>query len=68
MRISGAFKKSRNGLYVYGMSVDDTYFGELDLRLNRHLNCVTGKKGAGKTKLYHLMKSAVPRYKNSIKV
>ena len=59
VRISGKFKKSKNGLYVYGLSVDDNYFGERDLRLNRHLNCVTGKKGAGKTKLYHLMQSAV---------
>jgi hypothetical protein len=59
VRISDVFKKSSQGLYVFGLKIENNYFGKRHIRFNRHLNCVVGKKGTGKTGLRKLMQAAV---------
>ena len=53
------FKKSSQGLYVFGLKIENNYFGKRHLRFNRHLNCIVGKKGTGKTGLCKLMQAAI---------
>ena len=59
VRISDVFKKSSQGLYVFGLKIENNYFGKRHLRFNRHLNCIVGKKGTGKTGLCKLMQAAI---------
>lgn len=59
VRISDLHDKITHGLFVYGMSIENRYFGKQIFRFNRHLNCITGKKGAGKSDICALMQAAV---------
>ena len=59
VRISDVFKKSSQGLYLFGINLENNYFGKRRLRFNRHLNCIAGKKNTGKTGLCKLMQAAV---------
>lgn len=60
VRISDLHAPATEGLYVRGMTIEDGYFGRRTLRFNRHLNCVVGGKGSGKSRMCALMQAAVP--------
>jgi hypothetical protein len=59
VRIAELHNPEGNGLYVHGIEIKNRFFGKRVIRFNRHLNCVTGKKGAGKSFLFDLIRSAV---------
>lgn len=59
VRISDLHKRITEGLFVYGLKIENEYFGEQLFRFNRHLNCITGKKGAGKSGICDMMQAAV---------
>ena len=59
IRISDAHSHVVKGVYIYGVEVENKYFGKVFLRFNRHLNCITGKKEVGKSYLFKLMQKAV---------
>jgi energy-coupling factor transporter ATP-binding protein EcfA2 len=58
VRITESYK-DLNGLYIHSMIFDHPFLGKQSLRFNRNLNCITGKKGTGKTCLYNLMQDVV---------
>jgi energy-coupling factor transporter ATP-binding protein EcfA2 len=58
VRIADSYKEL-NGLYIHSMVFDHPFLGKQSLRFNRNLNCITGKKGTGKTCLYNLMQDVV---------
>jgi energy-coupling factor transporter ATP-binding protein EcfA2 len=58
IRIADSFKEL-NGLYIHGMVLDHPFLGKQTLRFNRNLNCISGKRGAGKTSLFNLMQGVV---------
>lgn len=51
--------KEVNGLYIHAMVCDHPGLGHQTLRFNRNLNCISGKRGAGKTSLFDLMQGVV---------
>jgi predicted ATPase len=59
VRISAFHKQEKEGLYVHGVEIKNRFFGKRIIRFNRHLNCVSGKKGSGKSFLFDLIQSAV---------
>jgi len=59
VRISDAHSHVVKGLYIYGVEVENKYFGEAFLRFNRHLNCIIGKKEVGKSYFFKLMQKAI---------
>lgn len=72
VRISDLHRPEVEGLYIHSVEIKSTLLGKRFLRFNRHLNCITGKKGAGKSHIYHLMQSAVnpdfPKVKGYIRL
>ena len=58
VRIPDSYKEL-DGLYIYGITFDHPFLGKQTLRFNHNLNCIAGKRGAGKTSLYKLMQDAV---------
>ena len=58
VRIADSYKEL-NGLYIHGLVLDHPFLGQQTLRFNRNLNCISGKRGAGKTSLYNLMQEVV---------
>lgn len=58
VRIADSYKEL-SGLYIHGMVFDHPFLGQQTLRFNRNLNCISGKRGAGKTTLYNLMRGVV---------
>lgn len=48
-----------DGLYIHGIAFDHPFLGKQTLRFNHNLNCISGKRGAGKTSLYNLMQGVV---------
>jgi energy-coupling factor transporter ATP-binding protein EcfA2 len=58
VRIADSYKEL-NGLYIHGMVFDHPFLGQQALRFNHNLNCISGKKGAGKTSLFNLMQGVV---------
>ena len=59
VRISETNKLETNGFYVHSIKIENNFFGNQLLRFNRHLNCITSKKGAGKSLFFQLMQTAV---------
>lgn len=59
VRISGVHTPIVEGLYIHSAEINNPFFGKQILRFNRHMNCITGKKGAGKSYIFHLMQTAV---------
>ena len=57
-RISDEHKQLENGRFIYGIEIENKYFGKQFIRFNRQLNFVCGKKESGKTYLYNLMQYA----------
>jgi len=49
--------KELDGLYIHGIAFDHPFLGKQTLRFNHNLNCISGKRGAGKTSLYTLMQA-----------
>ena len=58
VRIPDSYKEL-DGLYIHGISFDHPFLGKQTLRFNHNLNCIAGKRGAGKTSLYNLMQGVV---------
>lgn len=58
VRIPESFKKL-NGLYIQGVVFDHPFLGQRSLSFNRNLNCISGKRGAGKTSMFDLMQGVV---------
>lgn len=58
VRIEDSFKEL-NGLYIQGLVFDHPFLGKQTLRFNRNLNCICGKRDAGKTSLHDLMQGVV---------
>ena len=58
VRISDLYQPVAQGLFVYGMALNNKYYGKRFLRFNRHLNCITGRKGVGKSGICDLMQAA----------
>jgi len=63
-RISDEHQQAENGLYIYGLEIDNNFFGKQLIRFNRHLNCISGKKESGKTYLFSLMQTTVDSTKS----
>jgi predicted ATPase len=59
VRLSQLHKPVVKGLYIYGIEIKNKFFGKRYIRFNRHMNCILGKKGAGKTELNNLMQKSV---------
>lgn len=59
VRISDEHQQTENGLFIFGLEIDNNFFGKQVIRFNRHLNCISGKKESGKTYLFNLMQAAV---------
>jgi len=59
VRISDVHTQEFEGLYIHSAVINNSFFGKRMLRFNRHMNCITGKKGAGKSYIFHLMQAAV---------
>lgn len=59
VRISGVHTPIVEGMYIHSAEINNSFFGKQMLRFNRHMNCITGKKGAGKSYIFHLMQAAV---------
>jgi hypothetical protein len=59
VRVSDLHTPEVKGLYIHSLEIEDPFLGKRCLRFNRHLNCITGKKGAGKSLIFNLMQSAV---------
>jgi hypothetical protein len=58
VRIAASYKEFE-GLCIHGMALKHPFLGQQELRFNRNLNCITGKKESGKTCLFTLMQSAL---------
>lgn len=43
------------GLYLYGVELKSPSLGNRSLRLNRHLNCIVGRRESGKSTLFALL-------------
>ena len=59
VRISDLFTKRPEGVFVHSISFKNRFLGDRVIRLNRHLNCVTGKKESGKSLICSLMQNAI---------
>jgi len=59
VRISDNFTPLVEGLYIHSVEINNSFFGKQLLRFNRHMNCVAGKIGAGKSYIFKLMQAAV---------
>ncbi|MGA1868221.1 MAG: hypothetical protein ACMUJM_06710 [bacterium] len=59
IRISDMYIQVFEGFYIHGVEIKNSYFGTRSVRFNRHLNCITGKKGAGKSFLYKLIQACI---------
>ncbi len=60
VRISDLFiNKHPEGVFVHSISFKNSFLGNRVIRLNRHLNCVTGKKESGKSLIFSLMQNAI---------
>ena len=59
VRISDAYTPLVEGLYIHSAEINNSFFGKQILRFNRHMNCVAGKIGAGKSYIFQLMQAAV---------
>ncbi|UCE17494.1 MAG: hypothetical protein JSV84_11425 [Gemmatimonadota bacterium] len=59
VRISDVQTPEFEGLYIHSVAVHNSFFGKQMLRFNRHANCITGKKGSGKSYIFDLMQAAV---------
>jgi len=57
VRIEASYKPFE-GLSLHSMVFKHPFLGAQGVRFNPNLNCVTGRKGAGKTSLYTLIQSA----------
>jgi len=72
VRISTIHTPPNEGLFVHSIVAAKTLLGSQTIRLNRHLNCISGKKGTGKSFLNHLMQCAVnkelPLAKGSVRL
>ena len=65
VRCSGLYKPEMEGFYVHSVLIKNSYFGEKIIRFNRHGNCITGKKGSGKSGIFKLMQAAAnPEFTN----
>ncbi|MCP4681920.1 MAG: hypothetical protein GY864_06290 [Desulfobacterales bacterium] len=58
VRISDFHTQKTEGLFIHSIEIKNKFFGNKVLRFNRHLNCITGKKDAGKSFIFHLMQEA----------
>jgi predicted metal-dependent phosphoesterase TrpH/energy-coupling factor transporter ATP-binding protein EcfA2 len=58
VRIAASYKEFE-GLCLHSMAFKHPFLGLQELRFNRNLNCITGKRGSGKTSLFTLMQNAV---------
>ncbi|MCP4725452.1 MAG: hypothetical protein GY863_10470 [bacterium] len=58
VRISSLYEPNPEGMFIHSMSFKNSFFGKKEVRFNRHLNCVTGKRDSGKTVLFDLMRKA----------
>ena len=59
VRISDVQTPEFEGLYIHSVAIHNSFFGKQILRFNRHVNCITGKKGSGKSYVFDLMQAAV---------
>lgn len=58
VRITASYKEF-DGLCILGMAIKHPFLGEQELRYNRNLNCIAGKKGTGKSTICKLIQSAL---------
>lgn len=58
VRIAASYKEF-DGLCIHSMVFKHPFLGQQEIRFNRNLNCIAGKKGTGKTTLYTLIQSAL---------
>jgi len=58
IRIADSYKEL-GGLYIHGLAFDHPFLGQQTLRFNHNLNCISGRRGAGKTSLYTLLQGVV---------
>jgi len=59
VRISELHQPEVSGLYIHSLEIKNKFFGQKVLRFNRHLNCIAGRKGSGKSLIFHLMQAGV---------
>jgi histidinol phosphatase-like PHP family hydrolase len=59
VRISEFHIPKVEGLFIHSVEINNPLLGKRYFRFNRHLNCITGKKGTGKTFIFDLMQSTV---------
>ncbi|MBT3388311.1 MAG: hypothetical protein HN417_10300, partial [Desulfobacula sp.] len=67
VRLSEFHYPETNGFFLHSLKMDTKYFGKRHFRFNRHMNCVTGRKGAGKTGICNMMRK-VTDFENSYDV
>lgn len=58
LRLGALMEPSSSGLYLYGVELKSPYFGSRQVRLNRHFNCVVGRKECGKSRFFGLLQKA----------
>jgi len=56
VRVSAFHTRKTDGLFLHSLALKTDYFKNHHIRFNRHLNCVVGKKGAGKSGMCELMR------------
>jgi hypothetical protein len=59
VRISQTHTPPANGLYVHSIEIHNKFFKKEQIRFNRHLNCIVGKKDAGKSFMFNLIQACV---------
>ena len=57
IRLSNLFTLNPSGCYLHSVDIETPFFKKQTFRFNRHLNCVTGKKGSGKSLLSYLIQA-----------
>ena len=65
VRISGEDTSGFEGLYIHSFGMNNPFFEKQIFRFNRHANCVTGNKGAGKSYIFDLMQAVVDPTKSN---
>lgn len=57
IRLSNLFQLQHSGCYLHSIDIETPFFKRQTFRFNRHLNCITGKKGSGKSLIAHLIET-----------
>jgi len=72
VRMSGLHKATAKGIYIYGVEIENKYFGRRFIKFNPHLNCIVGEKESGKSYIFQLMQKAIrpgsARVKGNVKL